>query len=424
MTIARKYAEFVMRFRWLIIAMILIVTVMAALQIKNLNIRNDPDTLLPPSNRYVATNLYVEHNFGMGNLMVFGLKVNEGDIYQPWFINTIQKLHRELEELPTANKANFISLAAKKVKYMGADENGLVFKRLIPTEGIDITNSALTHQQLSFLKDGLENNPVMAPMLLYREDAQGQSCVYGQADCITKATFIIGDYSDDVKAIYLPWIRQVRAIMERYAEDERIELLVAGEPYFLAWMLQDLLNKWWLFAISFGIVLLVLWLEFRAWRGAVFPLLGVGATIIITLGIMGFTQFKLTTMMVLTPMLLLAIGIGHSVQIMRRFVQEHEGCGDVHQAALTAIEHTITPATLSIITDMVGFATLSLVDISFYKAYAYFGMFGMLTLLLTATTLIPLLMVTFPPKQIASGKRRWEVKVGEKILLLLNGPGK
>jgi hypothetical protein len=238
-------------------------------------------------------------------------------------------------------------------------------------------------------------------------------------------TFIIADYSDDVKAIYLPWIRQVREIMDRYGEDERIELLVAGEPYFLAWMLQDVLNKWWLFAISLGIVLLVLGLEFRSWRGAVFPLLGVGATIIITLALMGFTQFKLTTMMILTPMLLLAIGIGHSVQITRRFVQEHEACGDVHKAALVAIEHTMTPATLSIITDMVGFATLSLVDISFYKAYAYFGMFGMLTLLLTTTTLIPLLMVSFPPKQRqAVGDRGWEVKVGEKIQALLVGPGK
>jgi predicted RND superfamily exporter protein len=213
--------------------------------------------------------------------------------------------------------------------------------------------------------------------------------------------------------------------MDRYGEDERIELLVAGEPYFLAWMLQDVLNKWWLFAISLGIVLLVLGLEFRSWRGAVFPLLGVGATIIITLALMGFTQFKLTTMMILTPMLLLAIGIGHSVQITRRFVQEHEACGDVHKAALVAIEHTMTPATLSIITDMVGFATLSLVDISFYKAYAYFGMFGMLTLLLTTTTLIPLLMVSFPPKQRqAVGDRGWEVKVGEKIQALLVGPGK
>jgi len=119
------------------------------------------------------------------------------------------------------------------------------------------------------------------------------------------------------------------------------------------------------------------------------------------------------------------IRASHSVQITRRFVQEHEACGDVHKAAVVAIEHTMTPATLSIITDMVGFATLSLVDISFYKAYAYFGMFGMLTLLLTTTTLIPLLMVSFPPKQRqAVGERGWEVKVGEKIQALLVGPGK
>ena len=29
-----------------------------------------------------------------------------------------------------------LSIIAQKIKYMGADENGLVFKRLIPTEGI------------------------------------------------------------------------------------------------------------------------------------------------------------------------------------------------------------------------------------------------------------------------------------------------
>jgi len=54
----------------------------------------------------------------------------------------------------------------------------------------------------------------------------------------TSEAVLIADYSDDVKAIYLSWIRQVRDIMDRCGEDDRIELLVAGEPYFLAWMLQ------------------------------------------------------------------------------------------------------------------------------------------------------------------------------------------
>lgn len=426
---ADRYADFVLKNRWLIIIFLLVATVVAALQIKNLDIRNDPDTLLPPSNRYVATNLYAEHNFGMGNLMVFALKVKEGDIWQPWFINKIQEIHNRLEALPTSRPANFIDIAAQKIKYMGTDENGLVFKRLIPTEGIS-DDPEKAKEQLAFLREGVKNNPVMAPMLVSMWDADGNRCAYedySKDECVAKAAYVIADYTDEVKEIYLPWVQEVRAMMDEYGEDDRIELLVAGEPYFLAWMLQDLVNKWWLFVISIAIVLAVLWMEFRNWRGAIFPLLGVFMTIAMTLGLMGFTAFKLTTMMVLTPMLLLAIGIGHSVQVTRRFLLEHGKSGDCETAARIAIGHTIVPATLSIITDMVGFATLASVDISFYKAYAYFGMFGMLTLLLTTTTLIPLLLTVFPPTQQSCANMEghgWEKGVGGFITRLISGPGK
>ncbi len=428
-TFAEKYADFVLKFRMPIIVLLIIGTLLGASQIPNLDVRNDPDTLLPPTNRYVATNLYAEHNFGMGNLMVFSMGVKEGDIYQPWFVNKVQDLHRRLVELDTSREENFIDLAAQKIKYMTSDENGLVFKRLIPTSGISMDDPELAKEQLDFLKVGIKTNPVMAPMLVAMFDESGNRCAYEDYDkesCVAKAAYIIADYGDEVKEVYLPWVEEVRALMDEFSEDERIELLVAGEPYFLAWMLADLVHKWWLFAISIAIVLLVLWLEFRDWRGAVFPLVGVGMTIAFTLGLMGFTAFKLTTMMVLTPMLLLAIGIGHSVQVTRRYLLEYGQSGDCEGAARLAISHTIVPATLSIVTDMVGFATLATVDISFYKAYAWFGMFGMLTLIFTTTTLIPLLLTKFPPsaEKCHAGGHSWETTVGGFIAKVVMGPGK
>jgi len=151
---ANAYADFVLRFRWIIIVALIAATVATALQIHKLDIRNDPDTLLPETNRYVATNLYAEHNFGMGNLMVFALKIKEGDIWQPWFINKIQEIHNRLEALPHSRQANFIDIAAQKIKYMGTDENGLVFKRLIPTEGIS-DDPAKAAEQLAFLREGV-----------------------------------------------------------------------------------------------------------------------------------------------------------------------------------------------------------------------------------------------------------------------------
>ncbi len=426
---ALAYAKFVLRFRIPIMLMVLVATIAAATQIYKLDIRNDPDTLLPPTNRYVATNLYGEHKFGMGNLMVWGMRVKEGDIYQDWFINMVQEFHAEVTALPHANVPNFIDLASQKIKYMGVGPDGsLEFKRLIPVSGIDTVDKVKGQAQLDYLRKGLEINPAMGPMLLHFEDKDGNKCDFDQHEgCTTKATFIIGDYSDEVKAIYLPWVRDVRAIADKYNDKygDRVEFMTAGEPYFLAYMLMDLVDKAWLFLISIGIVIGVLWFEFRNGRGAAFPLLGVGSTICLTLGVMGFTEFKLTTMMVLTPMLLLAIGIGHSVQVTRRFMQEREKTTDDLTAAELAIAATIIPATLSIVTDMVGFATLSLVDISFYKAYAYFGMFGMMTLLITTTTLIPLLFVTFPPKKQQVQKEHvWEHNVGSFLSRLITGPGK
>ena len=178
---ANAYADFVLRNRWVIIILLVAATIVAALQIHKLDIRNDPDTLLPPSNRYVATNLYAEHNFGMGNLMVFALKVKEGDIWQPWFINKVQEIHNKLEALPHSRPANFIDIAAQKIKYMGTDENGLVFKRLIPTEGIS-DDPQVAREQLAFLREGVKGNPVMAPMLVSMWDKDGNRCAYEDYD--------------------------------------------------------------------------------------------------------------------------------------------------------------------------------------------------------------------------------------------------
>jgi len=486
--LASKYAAFAIRNRKMLLAIMGIFTVLAALFIKDLDIRNDPDTLLPESNRYVATNAYGEQKFGFGNIMVVGfvlkdciggddpygkadeiinydpetgLKINESapakmtkaicenasgswedsaDVYQPWFVNMVQKAHNDMVALDHSRGPNFMDIAAQKIKYMGTSEDGgLKFERLIPVPGIDTNDTKVSTKQLAHLKKGIETNPVLAPMLMLKQKADGTRCEFAQEGwydddvCKAKGFFIVGDYSDTVKSDYLPWVSSTVDLVNdiKAQHGDRVEVRIAGEPYFLAYMLYDLVQKWWLFLISFLIVVGMLWYLNKGWRGSIFPLIGVVSTIIITLGLMGFTQYKLTTMMVLTPMLLLAIGTGHAVQVVRRYQSElHGGTGVAPMtAAEQAIAHTIVPATLAIVTDMVGFFTLSFVDISFYKAYAYFGMFGMMTILLTTTTIAPILMAMFPGKNLQQDASMTESSAFEKgmaatLTKVITGPAK
>ena len=423
-----RYATFAIKNRWLLFISSLIITAFSAWYIQYVDIRNDPDTLLPQSNRYVATNAFADSTFGMGNLFVVGVEVKEGSIYQPWFVNIVREIHKKLENMEGANKANFISIAADKVKNMGVDEEGsLSFKRLIPNNGISTTDPIVAKQELDFMKAGLDANPVLKPMIIHEVDPKtGEKCTNNETGCVAKATFVIADYSDEIKPHYVSWVRQVVADLAPYYDDDRINITIAGEPYFLSWMMVELLNHWYLFVLSIVIAFIILFIETRSLKGALFPLIGVGMSIVWTLGIMGFSGFKLTTMVVLTPMLILAVGMGHAIQITRRYMKSIRDGESVEDASYNALGYTIIPATLSIVTDAIGFATLASVDISFYKAYAYFGMFGMFSLLLTTTTMIPLMMQMFQDKskKAAPEGYKWEEKFGYILAKMLTGYGK
>ncbi|MDQ7083645.1 MAG: hypothetical protein Q9M36_01370 [Sulfurovum sp.] len=247
-----KYARFALRFKWQILAFTLLTTLFFAFQIKNIDIRNDPDTLLPQSNKYVSTNNFIEGFFGMGNLFVVSIEVEDGDIYQPWFINMTQEIHNKIAVMPTASTANFISIAAQKVKNMGLTEDGsLSFKRLIPNTGISLTDDAQAQKELDFMKEGLANNPVLKPMVLHEVDPKtGEKCYNNEAGCIAKATFIIADFDNGVKEQYVQWVRNVVDMIQPYADDDRVTIAIAGEPYFLAWMMVQLIDHWYLFVAS------------------------------------------------------------------------------------------------------------------------------------------------------------------------------
>ena len=432
-----KYAKLALRFKWFILIFTVLTTLFFALQIKNIDIRNDPDTLLPQTNKYVSTNNFIEGFFGMGNLFVVSIEVKEGDVYQPWFVNMTQEIHNKIAAMPTASTANFISIAAQKVKNMGVTEDGsLSFKRLIPNNGISLTDDALAKEQLDFMKEGLDNNPVLKPMVLHEVDPKtGKKCFNNEPECVAKASFIIADFDNGVKEQYVEWVRNVVDMLQPYANDDRVNIAIAGEPYFLAWMMVQLIDHWYLFVASILIAFFILFLETKSIRGALFPLAGVGMSIVWTLGLMGFSGFKLTTMMVLTPMLILAVGMGHAIQVTRRYMQARNEGENYVNGAYLALGFTIVPAVLSIVTDAIGFATLASVDISFYKAYAYFGMFGMFSLLLTTSTLIPILMAIFPTSADKKGSTAevntvkkvgyaWERKMSNAVAMMTSGMGR
>ena len=75
----QRYIEWILRYRFVVIALTLIVTIAAVIQAKNLNIIIDPNTMLPQSHPYVTTSNLVEKVFGSKYVVMVGVTPKEGD---------------------------------------------------------------------------------------------------------------------------------------------------------------------------------------------------------------------------------------------------------------------------------------------------------------------------------------------------------
>ncbi len=246
---ALGYARFMLRHRRVVIALLFLVSIAAAFYVPQVNLRNDPDSLLPLSNRYIATNLYADNAHGMGNLMVWGFKVRDGDIYQPWFLEMLRRFYADASALDYANASNFSGLPSSRVRKIGVAADGsLDFGRLMPAAGLS-RDADKRKAQIEYLRAGLQRNMVIEPLLVYYEDKDGNKCelldAQGHIDnasvarvheqCTPKGTFIIGDFSNGMKEHSLEWIAGSDALLQRYQDEygDRVEFLVSGEPYFL-----------------------------------------------------------------------------------------------------------------------------------------------------------------------------------------------
>src|SRR5690606_33969588 len=70
------------------------------------------------------------------------------------------------------------------------------------------------------------------------------------------------------------------------------------------------------------LILIMLFLNFRTVRGALLPLVSVVVGLVWSLGLMGWLGAKLSTLSMITPVAVLAVGSSFSLHLLGRFYQE------------------------------------------------------------------------------------------------------
>jgi predicted RND superfamily exporter protein len=408
----RSYIEFIVKFRWIVIAVVAAATVFLHMKGSTLTVIIDPNNIVPRSHPFIATTLEVEKVFGSRYVEVIGITPKEGDIFQPKVLEKVQRITAKLRETPRIVKTNLLSISARRAKDIKGTTEGMEVKQMM-------SDVPVTPEQLAALKNALQRNTAYMNSIVSSD---------------WKTTVILAEVRDatpaeakEKKAGFTFVAKKIKDIVDA-ERDDSVEIMVSGYPPFLS-LLEQFSGRTPLLLLAALVIIGIIHFEaFRTVQGLILPLVTPLVAVEWSKGFMGLANVPLDIFNMSTPILILAVGAGHAVQLLKRYYEEYHRLNpggilsdklpetggywkrfwirNFHRndAQRNANRQAVIDSVVKIGPVMLtaggvaacGFLSLMVFDIVSIRVFGIFSGIGILCIMMVEMTLIPALRTVLP----------------------------
>jgi len=327
------------------------------------------------------------------------LSLDDSNWFDPKRLQAVRDLHQRIERI------EFDSDDEKLRRPNGCDDPGeslkgaydriqslntaSVFRRRGQTvqieplsEGGDFGPAARTQQELMA-------HPLLKGRLISKDGSS--TLILARVHCDLRI--------DAVRTRYLQKLR--KRISEWQRENPDVQVQTTGIPYIQNDIIRTMRSEVWSRQplVAVGMVLF-LWLAFRRFRYACLPFLSVALASIWWLGIMQMTGGMINVINFSTVTVILVIGIGDAIHLVARVEEGIEAEQTPYDALIHGWQAMLPAITLTTITTVIGFASLSVARVELVRAYGQSAALGIgLAWFFTLTVIPALLLVATPRKQ-------------------------
>lgn len=333
-----KIAKSILRYRWLIITVVILFTAFTAYQITKMQINSDVISSLPDDDPHAALLKEIATEFGSNKM---GMVILESDdIFQTEILQHVQQITDTIKDIDGVISVSSLTNII--------DINELGVGTLVdPYDLPDETEELEALRERVNAKDMYRGNIVS-------EDGT--------------ATLIVFSLAEDAD------VEMVAKAVIRKTEGMNLPetLYYAGSPMMVT-AIADLISNDLirLLPIAFLLIALILALFFKTVRGVVLPLLTVAIAIVWTLGIMALIGYKMSMISNNIPIILLAVGSAYTIHVLNRVNQMKDA--DRRKALLKAMIYIFIPVILAAITTAIGF--MSFIFGAYLEMIRDFGIF-------------------------------------------------
>ena len=331
-------ARIVLRNRILMLSIIILTTVLLAMQWKNIHFTQSEANMLPDDNIVNIEYKAFLHQFGEeGNLVVIGIK--DKTIFTSKAFKSWTKLMNCLKQ----DKAVDLVISINDLKKLQKNEALEKFE-LIPFVDKNKTDDKVYLEKIK--KEFFNDLPFYEGLLFNKKSGTIRSAIYLDKKIVNtpaRKNFIL---------------KKLVPAITAFEKETNIDLRVSGMPYIRTLNSQTIIGEISIFiGASLLITSLLFFFFFRSFRATSISIVIVIIGVMWSFGFLGLLNYEITVLTALVPSLIIVIGIPNCIFLTNKYHQEYK----VHRNKVKALQRVTTKVGMATLmtnlTTAIGFAT-------------------------------------------------------------------
>jgi len=350
----------------------LLLTLFLGWHATQLRVNANFEKMIPQSHPYIRH--YFENRTalsGLGNSVRIVVENTAGTIFDPEYLGVLQKVNDTVFLMPEVDRPWMRSLWAPLVRWTIVTEEGWQSGPVMP-DGYDGSPASLAQLQANIARAGLVGS-------LVADDQRSSMVVVPLLERIAESGLPL-DYAAFSRTLET----QVRSL-----GNDRIRIHIIGFAKLVGELIDALYLVMGFFAITALMAGLVIYLYTRCLRSTLLLIAASLLGVVWMLGLIELFGFELDPYSILVPFLIFAIGASHGAQKMNGIMQDVAQGTHCYVAARYTFRRLFVAGLTALLTNIVGFAVLMVIDIPVIRELALATSLGVSVLVFTKLVLIP-----------------------------------
>jgi len=360
-----KFASGVIKYKWIIIVLVLGTTCFLGSQIPKVKVNSDVINSLPADDPDAVLLKKIGEQFGGNRIGMVILDCK--NVFSADVLKHVRQVTDTLKDMEGISSVTSLT----NIMNIKASEEGIEVGKLVDENDLPDSPAEMEQLKARVLSEEMYRGAIVS-------------------DDGTATIIVFTLYDDaDIQAV----ASAVKAKTEAFHLPEKV--YYAGSPMMITSISRLITaDLTLLFPIAILVIAFVLFIGFRTLRGIILPLFVCIISIIWVIGIMGVLGYEMTMVSNNIPIVLLAVGSAYAIHVLNRIEQLNKN--NINTAVTTALVSVTIPVILAALTTMAGF--LSFLFGSYLNMIRDFGIFtalGTFFALVLSLVFVPAIVSVF-----------------------------